>query len=78
VVQKVAYGDRSVQYRTFDPAATEVLRLRFKPTRVTAGDASLPESGDVEADGYTVQALPGGDFVMRIHHSQSGEIKISG
>ena len=78
VVQKVAYGDRSVQYRTFDPAATEVLRLRFKPARVTAGDASLRERGDLDADGYTVQTLPSGDFVTRIHHSQSGEIKISG
>jgi len=55
-----------------------VLRLRFKPARVTAGDASLRERRDLDADGYTVQALPSGDFVVRIRHSQAGEIKISG
>jgi hypothetical protein len=78
VVQKVAYEDRSIQYRTFDSAATEVLRLRFKPARITAGDIALGARSDLEGDGYTVQALPGGDFVVRIRHSHSGEIKIAG
>jgi len=78
VVQKVAYMDRSIQYLTFESASTEVLRLHFKPTRVTAGDASLSERGDLQVDGYTVQALPPGDFIVRVRHSRSGAIKISG
>lgn len=78
VVQKVAYGDRSIQYLTFDPGSTEVLRLRFKPTRVAAGDASLRERGDLQVDGYTVHALPVGDFIVRVRHSRSGAIKILG
>jgi hypothetical protein len=77
VVQKVTYGDRFVQYRTFDPAGTEVLRLRFKPARIVAGDTALGERRDLGADGYTLQAIPGGDFIVRIRHSESGEIKIS-
>jgi hypothetical protein len=77
VVQKVVYADRSIQYRTFDPAATEVLRLRFKPRGITAGEVSLRERGNIAADGYTVQTLPGGDFIIRIRHSHSGEIKIT-
>ena len=76
VVQKVVYGDRSIQYLTFDSGSTEVLRLRFKPTRVTAGDTSLTEHGDLQVDGYTVHALPVGDFIVRIRHSRSGAIKI--
>jgi hypothetical protein len=76
-VQKVAYGDRSTQYRTFDPAAMEVMRLRFKPAKITAGDMALEKRTDLGADGYTVEALPGGDFVLRIHHSHSGAIKVS-
>ena len=78
VVQKVAYMDRSIQYLTFDPGSTEVLRLRFKPTRVAAGDALLRERGDLQADGYTVHALPVGDYIVRVRHSRSGAIKILG
>lgn len=78
VVQKVAYGDRSIQYLTFDPGSTEVLRLRFKPTRVAAGDAPLRERDDLQVDGYTVHALPVGDFIVRVRHSRSGAIKILG
>ena len=77
VVQKVVYEDHAIQYRTFDPEATEVLRLRFKPARISAGETALKERKDLEADGYTIQTLPGGDFIIRIRHSESGEIKIS-
>jgi len=77
VVQKVVYDDRSVQYRTFDPAATEVLRLHFKPARITAADTVLPERNNLTEDGFTIQPLQGGDFVVRVRHSSSGEIKVS-
>lgn len=77
VVQKVAYENRFIQYRTFDSGSTEVLRLRFKPTRVTAGDALLSERGDLQVDGYTVHALSVGDFIVRVRHTRSGAIKIS-
>ncbi len=77
VVQNVAYGDRSVKYRTFDKAATEVLRLNFKPTRVTAGEATLSERKDLKEDGYTIQSLSGGDYVVRIRHLRSGEISVA-
>jgi len=78
VVQKVAYGERTIQYRTFDAAATEVLLLHFKPARVSAGDVTLPLGTSLQADGYTVQPLAGGDFVVRVRHSQSGNVKIAG
>ena len=77
VVQKVVYDDRSVQYRTFDPAATEALRLHFKPARITAADTVLPERNNLTEDGFTIQPLQGGDFVVRVRHSSSGEIKVS-
>jgi hypothetical protein len=78
VVQKVAYAARSIQYRTFDPAATEVFRLHFKPARITAGDASMPQRSDLNEDGFTVQPLRGGDFAVRVRHAHSGEIKVLG
>jgi len=78
VVQKVTYAEHSVQYKTFDAAATEVLRLHFKPARVTAGDTSLPQAESLQQDGYTVQPLAGGDFVVRVRHSKSGDVRVSG
>jgi hypothetical protein len=78
VVRKVSYGPRRAQYRTFDAASTEVLRLSFKPARVTAGGAALAERGNLDGAGYTVKPLDGGDYVVRIRHENSGEVTIGG
>jgi hypothetical protein len=78
VVQQVRYSARHIEYRTFDAAATETLRLSFKPTRVTAGDSALGErTSDGEA-GYTLRALPGGDWVVHVRHSNARDISIRG
>jgi hypothetical protein len=78
VVQKVKYAPRSVEYKTFDADATEVLRLSFRPTRVTAGGTAIHERGDTQEEGYTVQSLGSGDWAVRLRHVSSGEIKIGG
>jgi len=78
VVQKVRYSARRIDYRTFDPAATEVLRLSFKPSRVTAGGVTLAQQHDSRENGYTVQPLSGGDWIVRIRHTTSGEISLGG
>jgi len=74
----VKYGQSSVEYRTFDAAATDVLRLSFKPSRVTAGGRLLQEHNELGTEGYTLRPLTGGDWVLRILHSSSGEIGIAG
>ena len=78
VVQRVSYGRRRLQYRTFDASATEVLRLSFKPERVTAGGSALAERGDLDGEGYMVKSLGGGDYVIRVKHGNSGEVMING
>ncbi|HET7216340.1 MAG TPA: hypothetical protein VFL79_22320 [Terriglobia bacterium] len=78
VVQKVKYGAHSIEYRTFDASATEVLRLNFRPRSVTAGGAALRQEKELKEDGYTEQALPGGDYIIRVRHSSSGEVAIQG
>jgi hypothetical protein len=78
VVQKVAYAAHSVKYRTFDADATEVLRLRFKPAHVTAGETALKPRDDTREAGYTLEALNGGDWIIRVRHVNSGEIRIGG
>jgi hypothetical protein len=77
VVQKVSYGDHSVSYHIFDEAGTDVLRLDFKPGRVTAGGSSLTPRSDLSEDGYMIQPLSGGDYVVRVRHSASPDMALS-
>jgi hypothetical protein len=78
VVQHVQYGDHSVSYRTFDKDAMEVLRLSYKPARATAGSQTLSERHDLVGEGYTVESLPGGDYIVRVRHVGSSEVEVSG
>lgn len=79
-VQHVAYGPHRVSYRTFDEAATEVLRLHFRPTRIRSGRTVLRRRADLSGDdgGYTVQTLSGGDYLVRVRHTEAREVTISG
>jgi hypothetical protein len=77
VVQSVSYARRRVAYRTYDSASTEVLRLSFRPDKVTAG-AALSERQNLSAEGYVVQALGGGDFAMWIRHDRARRIRVAG
>jgi len=76
VVQKVTYSAHGVEYRTFDAAATEVLRLNFKPQRVSAGGTALNERGDTREPGYTLQPASSGDWIVRVRHTASGDIHL--
>ena len=77
VITKVAYQERKITYRTFDADASEVVRLNFKPSRVTAGDKTLSERTDLREEGFTLQALPHGDYVLRIRHREAKDVDIS-
>ena len=77
VVQKVAYGDRKITYQTFDAGAIEVLRLNFKPARVAAGGRALSDRRDLREEGYTLQALPGGDYLLHVRHQNAKQVEIS-
>lgn len=77
VVQKVGYSHRRVEYRTFGKTGTEVLRLSFRPTEVTAGGTRLAERRDLKEQGYVVQPLADGDFILRVRHVISTEIYIT-
>jgi hypothetical protein len=41
VVRTVKYGNRLVEYTTFDDSRFELFRLNFKPTDIRAGKISL-------------------------------------
>jgi hypothetical protein len=68
VITEVRYERQAVRYRTFDTAATEVLRLSFRPAEIRAGDRVLPRHETLDQDGWTISP-DGQDFVVRIRHS---------
>jgi hypothetical protein len=78
VVRAIRYGDRQIDYLTFDKAAREVLRVPYAPTLVRAGGKSLPRVNSLKsgAQGFTVEAMPSGGFAVRIQHQHSGAIRI--
>jgi hypothetical protein len=69
--------DLSIEYTTFDSDASEVLRLKSAPTRITSGTTSLAIVNEPPAEGYAVKPLPGGNVVVRIHHRNARTIKLT-
>ncbi len=78
VVTDVQYGKRTLTYKTFRAAATEVLRLSYLPREIRAADAVLSRRDNLKEDGYTILRLPDGDYVVRIRHSKTGNVRIAG
>lgn len=76
VIREIAYGEHSVEYKTFDHPATEVLRLRFRPGKVSAGGGTLSQRQGLKLEGFTLELLPAGDCVLRVRHDKTDEIKI--
>jgi hypothetical protein len=76
VVQDVSYRPGGVRYRTFDPRATEVLRLTYPPARVLADGRPLERRTDLAAEGYVVEPLEGGDVVVRIRHESARVVDV--
>jgi pimeloyl-ACP methyl ester carboxylesterase len=65
VVRAVAYGANRVSYTTFAESASEVLRLKFRPTSIAGGE-------------MTVQAAGAGDYVVRVQHEHARRITVAG
>jgi hypothetical protein len=75
VVRKVKYGPRELRYSTFDENASEVLRLTFRPTRVTSGGTLLRQRSDLSEPGWTFDAPTG---VLRVRHEKAQDLVVSG
>jgi hypothetical protein len=75
VVRKVNYSPQELSYSTFDENATEVLRLAFHPTHVTANGAPLRERPDSTGPGWTFDART---QVLRVRHEKAQNVLISG
>jgi hypothetical protein len=75
VVTEVRYAPDAVTYKTFDKAATEVLRLTFVPKTVAARGEKPAKRDDLEQPGWVFDpALK----VLRIRHANSTAVTVSG
>ena len=75
VVTRISYGKGSVTYSTFDPEATDVLRLDFTPASVTVDGRPLPIRKDTSQEGYVFNPNTG---VLRIRHDHSRDVDVEG
>jgi hypothetical protein len=78
IVKTVKYGNRLVEYTTFEDSGIEVFRLNFKPTDITAGKVSLRPRNDLDENGYTLKELGGGDYEVRVRRSGATQIVVKG
>ncbi len=78
VVRSIRYGEREITYITFDRRSREVLRLRREPAAVRAGKLGLARAKvlGIGQQGYSVEPMRQGGFVVRIEHHGSGGVTI--
>jgi hypothetical protein len=78
VIRSIHYDDGEIRYTTFDKSSRELFRLRLMPTSVRAGTTPLSCVKNLSGvrQGYTVEPVSGGGFVVRIQHQRSRDITI--
>ncbi len=78
VVRSIRYGEHEIAYVTFDRQSREVLRLRRQPVGVWAGTVALPRIENLHSgrQGFSVEPVSQGGFVVRIEHQRATEIAI--
>jgi hypothetical protein len=80
VVSCVHYGAGRLAYATFDaPANTvELLRLAFRPVRITADNRRLKEWPALNGNGYLCESLLNGDWLLTIRHDGRRSVVVEG
>ncbi|HSW45286.1 MAG TPA: malectin domain-containing carbohydrate-binding protein [Phycisphaerae bacterium] len=80
VVQHIVYAPGKVSYRTaaVPRKQTDVLRLAFRPTRVTADGQVLTQTAKPDGNGYQVQELSNGDCIVAIRRDDTRNVVIEG
>ncbi len=76
VLKDVSYLARKIQYTATQGYGTEYLRLKFRPTRITLGGASLALRPGLTSEGYALRDLGGGDYAVNIRRMKAGRVVI--
>lgn len=79
VISSIRYGDHRIEYRAFDPEATELFKLHAPPEEVLLQAAPLPRrdgfSGSEE--GHAVRPVGNGGFAVTIRHRRARTVAIA-
>jgi hypothetical protein len=75
VVTNIAYDKGAIRYSTFDRGATDVLRVDFEVTKVSAGGLPIQRRSDLSQEGFVFDEST---RVLRIRHRRSGVVHIEG
>jgi hypothetical protein len=69
-----------IRYTTFDAQspATDVLRLAFEPTTVRASGIKLERLSRLTSNGYTIEPLSSGDYLITVRHVGLKKILVQG
>jgi hypothetical protein len=78
VVRSIQYSEHEINYVTFDKRSREVLRLRRQPAKVLAGTVPLARATVLGRgqEGFSVEPVSPGGFVVRIEHHRLRTIAI--
>jgi hypothetical protein len=76
VLKDVSYAAKKVQYTSTQGAGTEYLRLAFRPTDITLAGVRLSLLPDLDAKGYTLRTLGGGDYAVNVRRIEGGQVVI--
>ena len=80
VVTAVTYLKNEITYSTFDAPSgtTEVLRLAFKPSVIIADGRELTVVPNLKSNGFTLQQLKDGDWIIQLRHDFAKNIVVKG
>jgi hypothetical protein len=75
VIEKIEYGDKTIQYWAFGLDGTEILKLNFAPGKVSADRAQLQPLRTPNGPGWTYDR---GTPALRVRRTNSNHIEIAG
>jgi len=75
VVQKLTYSPAKIDYTTYDISSQEVLRLTFRPDKVTVDGITIKEGRNFESNGWHWKSLPEGG-ILKIIKDNGREVTI--
>lgn len=78
VVQDIKYGQKQIVYKTFASSSRELFKLNEQPAAIRAGGEELKLVDKLEdcSNCYTIEAVEGGGYTVKIIHNKSGKIVI--
>jgi hypothetical protein len=76
VIRDVSYKAGEIRYTAFDATGCEVLRLTFKPGKVTVGGKAIDERKDAGDEGWVWQAMEKGG-VLTVKRNKATEVVVA-